>query len=76
MARQKDSMDAFWDRVEKEIYLQKKSKKRVAEKCGFDRKTLIGRRNLSTSYLAKLCIELNVSADYLLFGNDWEMEEC
>lgn len=75
MARQKDSMDEFWDRVEKEIYLQKKSKKKVAERCGFDRKVLIYKGNLSASYLARLCVELNVSADYLLFGNEWETEE-
>lgn len=58
MAKQKDSMDGFWERIEAEIRIQKKSKKRIAEKCGFDRKVFYGRRNLSSSYLARLCLEL------------------
>lgn len=75
MARQKADLHDFWERVDAEIYSQGRNKKEVAAKCGFDRKNLIERRNLSTSFLAKLCIELNISADYLLFGNDWEKEE-
>lgn len=76
MARQKEDMNDFWERVDAEIRLQKKSKLEVARRCGFDRKKLSDRRNISISFLAKLCEELNISADYLLFGNDWEMEEC
>ena len=75
MARPKVDMHDFWERVDAEIYSQGRSKLEVAKTCGFDRKNLSERRNLSTSFLAKLCIELNVSADYLLFSNDWEMEE-
>lgn len=65
----------FWERVDAEIYAQGRNKKEVAEKCGFDRKNLIDRRNISTFFLALLCKELNVSADWLLFGNDLETEE-
>ncbi len=60
----------FWERVDSEIYSQGRNKKEVAKCCGFDRKNLIDRRNLSTLYFARLCKELNISADYLLFGND------
>lgn len=60
----------FWERVDAEIYRQKRTKLEVAKCCGFDRKNLSERRNLSTSFLMILCKELNVSADYLLFGND------
>lgn len=72
MARQKVDLQLhdFWERVDKTIYSKGRNKKEVAEKCGFDRKNLIERRNLSTFYLAILCKELNVSADYLLFGNN------
>lgn len=76
MARPKVDMHEFWERVDVEIYSQGRSKLEVAKICGFDRKNLSERRNLSASYLAILCKVLNVSADYLLFGNDWEMEEC
>lgn len=77
MARMKLDLQLhdFWERVDAEIYSQGRSKKEVASKCGFDRKNLIERRNLSTLFLIKLCKELNISADYLLFGNDWETEE-
>lgn len=65
-------LDGFWDRVDEEILRQNKSKKQVAEKCSFDRKTLIrpnqSNRYMRVVYFARLCAELNVSADYLLFG--------
>lgn len=35
-------------------------------------KNLFGHRNMRILYFARLCKELNISADYLLFGNDWE----
>ena len=43
-------------------------KKDIAERCGFERKVLFGYNNPSLPILAILCKELNVSADYLLFG--------
>lgn len=73
MAKPIVDMHEFWERVDAEIYMQGRSKVEVAKTCGFDRKNLIERRNISASYLATLCKALNVSADYLLFGNDWEL---
>lgn len=61
-------IDGLWDRIDEEIYKQNKSKSQVAKNCKFDRKTLYGYSNLSLPYFARLCTELNVSADYLLFG--------
>lgn len=75
MARHKDDISDFWWRVERQLYIQNRTKKEVAIKCGFDRKNLTEKRNLSTSFLIKLCQELNVSADYLLFGKDIEKYE-
>lgn len=75
MARQKGDLHDFWERVDAEIYSQGRNKKEVAEKCGFDRKNLINKGNLSVSFLILLSKELNVSADWLLFGNDWETED-
>ena len=63
MARPKVDMHEFWERVDTEIYSQGRSKLEIAKTCGFNRKILIDRRNLSASYLAILCKVLNVSAD-------------
>lgn len=63
-------IDGFWDRIEEEIHRQNKSKAQIAKKCRFNRKTLYGYNNMSLPYFARLCAELNVSADYLLFGKD------
>ncbi len=57
-----------WTRINSVFSEQKVAKYKVAKKCGFDRKTLIARRNLSITYFARLCEELNVSADFFLFG--------
>lgn len=75
MARRKDDISDFWWRVERQLYIQNRTKIDVAAKCGFDRKILCEKRNLSTSFLIKLCQELNVSADYLLFGKDMGIYE-
>ena len=61
-------IDGLWERIEEEIHAQNKNKAQVAKNCRFDRKTLYGHTNLSLPYFARLCAELNVSADYLLFG--------
>lgn len=61
-------IDGLWERIDEEIHVQNKSKAQVAKNCRFDRKTLYGHTNLSLPYFARLCAELNVSADYLLFG--------
>lgn len=58
----------LWDRINDEVYRQNKTKKDIAERCGFNRKVLNGYENPSIPHFALLCKELNVSADYLLFG--------
>ena len=67
-------LNGFWDRLEEELQRQNKSKKQVAEKCNFERKTLYrpkqNDRYIRVIYFARLCAELNVSADYLLFGEE------
>ncbi len=64
-----------WTRINSVFAKQKVAKCKVAKKCGFDRKTLIARRNISITYFARLCEELNVSADFFLFGLEKEKEK-
>lgn len=61
-------VNGLWERINDEISNQHRKKYELAEQCGFDRKVLLGYNNISLPNLAKLCKELNVSADYLLFG--------
>lgn len=66
-------IDGFWDRIDEEINKQNRSKLQVAKKCRFDRKTLYrpkSNRYMCIVYFARLCTVLNVSADYLLFGEE------
>ena len=70
MARKTVNIFDFWLRLDDVIRSQGRQKKEVAQKCGFDRKLLSNYNNLSVAYLILLCKELNISADYLLFGND------
>lgn len=60
-------LDGFWDRVDDEMHRQNKSKRLVAERCRFERKTLYrskqNNRYIRVVYFARLCVELNVSAD-------------
>ncbi len=76
MAKRKINLYEFWLRLDDAIYSQGRQKKEVAKKCGFDRKVLSNYSNISVAYLILLCKELNISADYLLFGKDLETEEC
>ena len=58
--------------MDEEIHKQNRSKLQVAKRCRFDRKTLYRPKNnryMCVVYFARLCTELNVSADYLLFGD-------
>ena len=64
-----------WTRINSVFSEQKVSKKEIAKQCGFDRKTLIAQRNISITYFARLCEELNVSADFFLFGLEKEKEK-
>ena len=75
MARAKINLYDFGLRLDDAIYSRGRQKKEVAQKCGFDRKLLSNYNNLSVGYLILLCKELNVSADYLLFGKDLKAEE-
>jgi len=61
-------VNGLWERINDEIRRQNRTKKDIAERCGFDRKALFGYGNISLPNLAKLCKELDVSADYILFG--------
>lgn len=63
-----------WGRINSVIAEEGTNKKAVAEKCGFDRKSLFRYGNLTLTYFARLCEELNVSADFLLFGLDKKKE--
>lgn len=70
MAEYKDMVDEIWERIEAEIIRQNISKVELAKRCNFERKSLYGHRNIGIMYFAKICEVLNISADYLLFGND------
>lgn len=64
-------LDGFWDRLDEEIKKHGMSKTQLAERCGFNRRILTKRKSSSyiiLPYFARLCSALNVSADYLLFG--------
>lgn len=61
-------IDDLQGRIANEIYKQNKSKAEVAEACGFSKKRLYGQNKISLVYFARLCVAVNVSADYLLFG--------
>lgn len=69
-------VSGLWERINQEIYDQNKTKKDIASCCGFDRKLIEGYDdkvvNLSLPYFILLCKELNVPADYLLFGKKRE----
>ena len=58
----------FWDRVDEEMERQSISKAELARRCRFGRKVLIEKSNMYLPYFARICAELHVSADYLLFG--------
>ena len=64
-----------WTRIESVLSEQKVAKYKVAEKCGFERKTLINRSNINLTYFARLCEVLNVSADFFLFGLEKDKEK-
>lgn len=68
-------MKDVWDRIEKEIRRQNRTKLSVAKQCGFNRRILQQKgkhRGIHLPYFVRLCAVLNVSADYLLFGKKSE----
>lgn len=64
-----------WTRINSTIVEQGINKKDIAKRCGFDRKILSSYSNLSLTYFARICEELNVSADFFLFGLDKAKEK-
>lgn len=70
----KEFLSDVWMRINSVISEQRVTKNEVARKCGFDRKILSSYRNLTLTYFARLCEELNVSADFFLFGLDKKKE--
>lgn len=68
-------LSSVWMRINSVITEQSTNKKEVAKKCGFDRKDLYHCGNLTLTYFARLCEELNVSADFFLFGLDKKKEK-
>lgn len=64
-----------WTRINSVFSDQEITKNEVAEKCGFDRKILSAHANITLTYFARLCEELNVSADFFLFGLNKNKEE-
>lgn len=69
-------VSGLWERINQVIYNQNREKKEIAAHCGFRRGILNGYDdkdvNISLLYFMLLCNELNVSADYLLFGKKKE----
>jgi len=63
------AIDDMWKRIENERKNQNLSKNELAKKCRFSSGNLSGSGNIYLPYFARLCAELNVSADYILFGN-------
>lgn len=62
-------INGLWERIDDEIHIQNRTKEEIAKRCRFDRKVLYdSNKNISLPYFARLCAELHVSADYLLFG--------
>jgi len=74
VARQKQDdilIKEFWNRIDNEIKRQHITKRQLAQRCRFDRKILSSHKTyMRTAYFARLCAELHVSADYLLFGEE------
>jgi hypothetical protein len=58
----------FWDRFDRVCAEKGISKMALAKKVGCDRKVLYVGSGATPNplYLAKICVQLNVSADYLL----------
>lgn len=64
-----------WTRINSVITEQEVQKYKLAKKCGFDRKILSSHTNITLTYFARLCEELNVSADFFLFGLEKDKEK-
>lgn len=67
MANRCSNIYGFWDRLEEAMVAKGMSKLKLARLIGYDRRTVY-RRDTTPSALAiaKICVQLNVSADWLL----------
>lgn len=75
MAGTKRTLRGFSNRLCEAIWSKQLTKKYVAEQIGVERKALYSYADGSTVpnavILAKLCVVLGVSADWLLFGKEY-----
>lgn len=70
MSKRSSRIYGFWDRLDKEIKEKNITKSELSRRVGCSKKTLY-RTSMEEAtpnglYLAKICVQLNVSADYLL----------
>ena len=68
MARRKSLVYGFWDRFDKVCADKGYNKCELARRVGCDRKSLYSCSGATPNplILARICVQLNVSADYLL----------
>lgn len=67
MSNRCSNIYGFWDRLEEALNDANIAKCELARRIGYDRKTLYRRgATPSPMALAKICVQLNVSADWLL----------
>lgn len=68
MARHKSLIYGFWDRFDEALTNKNISKNELARRVGCDRKTLYRSSGVTPNalYLVRICVQLDVSADYLL----------
>lgn len=67
MSNRCSNIYGFWDRLDEAMAAKGMSKLKLARLIGYDRRTVY-RRDTTPSALAiaKICVQLNVSADWLL----------
>lgn len=70
------STESMGKRIKKIRKGKKWTQKKLADKIGTTHCSIStweeGKRNMSVYYFARLCMALEVSADYLLFGKEHE----
>lgn len=67
MAKRRTLIFGFWDRVEEALNDKGMSKCELARRIGYDRRTLYRHEWVPNSLvIARICVQLNVSADWLL----------
>lgn len=67
MANRCSNIYGFWDRLEEAMKAKGMSKLKLARLIGYDRRTVYRRETTPSALaIAKICVQLNVSADWLL----------